>query len=130
MSSVEIDWKTIKNVYSFTCFEKDTHYVLKIMDTKRLITKCSNCIFSNNKVSIFIHELKSSKEAIVGYEVIKKYNFSLVVKNDYFILLGTSDFNVHPPKILYDDTYLRIFKFDPYNFLVVCKISHLIKNAE
>ncbi|HUS51358.1 MAG TPA: hypothetical protein VMZ91_14410 [Candidatus Paceibacterota bacterium] len=123
MVSAVIDWKTIKDVYSFTCFEKDTHYVLKTMDTKRLITKHSDCIFSNNKISVFIHELESSKEAIVGYEIVRKYNFPLVVENNYFVLFGTSDFDAHNSKILYNDTYLRIFKFDTYNFLLVCKSS-------
>jgi len=118
MSKAKIKWGLVKNISSFTYYSNNK-YVVKLINTQRLVTEHTKNYTFGNKLFLYAHTLKSSENVIVGYEIKHNDSFSLIVVQNSYILFGSRSIKSHIPKKIYEDGHLNIFKFNINNFLFV-----------
>lgn len=111
-----IDWKNIP-LYRFV--ESNNIILIKVINTKKLVTKESKSI-NTELVDLLIH---CTNNIIVGYEIFYKENyFDLKIVNTNYVILSDNSFRLRKPNILYDDKYIRFFSFKNNNFLFLGKL--------
>lgn len=117
-----IVWKNISNLSSFYKFSEDS-FVLKVMNSKRLITQPFRVHELNKKLFLKLHILNTLDTIIVGYEIEKKFDFPFVVFSDGYLLFGTNSLRSSSFTVLYEDSYLKVLGFSRSNFLFISKGS-------
>lgn len=116
-----INWEVINSLHTFVNISENS-FILKAMNTKRLITDYSKLITLGNSLNFYIHTLESLDDVIIGYKIVSKNDsFKFVTINKKYLVYGTSDLYLRKPKDIYEDDHLKVFKYGKDNFLFLSK---------
>jgi len=116
-----INWADIQPLHVFVK-KSDSAYIIKAMNTQRLITEYSKLITLQNCLKFYIHTLEILDDVVIGYEIVTDMNsFKLTAVGRKHLVFGTPDLKPRRPHELYEDSHLSIFKFGKDNFLFLSK---------
>ena len=112
-----INWKTLGSLLEFYPLS-DRSYAVKVINTEQLTTVHSKTIDFNDSFSLYIHILAASS-VVIGYEIISKRDFELVICKRQYLFLGTNSLRPCTPKKIYEGEGLSILSTNLKDYLFI-----------